>query len=132
MKSKHFAFLAVAGLLLALSACSGQPAAQDTGSNVIHATLTEYAVELDKTSVPAGTIKFEIDNIGEIMHELVLEPAGAHDEPFEANGVESEAEDIEGGATASFEWTLEPGTYQLSCYVEGHFEKGMFTTFTVE
>jgi len=128
MKPKLLTFLVVAGLLLVLAACSGQPA----GPTVIHATLTEFGVALDKTSVLAGAITFEIENTGAIVHELVLEPSGAHDEPFEAGGVESEVEDIEPGATASFEWTLEPGEYQLACYIEGHFEAGMYTTFTVK
>ncbi len=128
MKPKYLVFLLAAGLLVVLAACSGQPA----GPTVIHATLSEFTIVLDKASAPAGPVTFEIQNAGAIEHEFVLEPAGAHDEPFEANGVESEVEDIEAGATASLEWTLEPGEYQLACYVEGHFEAGMSTTFTVE
>ena len=127
MKPKLLTFLLAAGLLVVLVACSGQ-----SGPTVVHVTLSEFKVEVDKASVPAGPITFEINNAGAIEHEFVVEPAGAHDEPFEANGVESEVEDIEAGATASLEWTLEPGEYQLACYVGGHFEAGMFTPFTVK
>jgi uncharacterized cupredoxin-like copper-binding protein len=127
MKPKLLNFLLVAGLLLALAACSGQSA----GPTVIHATLNEMTVVLDKTSVPAGPVTFEITNEGAIEHELVLELAGSDDLPFEAGGVESEAEHIQSGGTASFQWTLEPGEYQLSCHIPGHFEAGMYTYFTV-
>ena len=126
MKSKLFVFLLAAGLLLSLAACAPK------GPTVIHVTLTEFKVTIDRTSVPAGPVTFEITNNGAIEHELVLEAAGSHDEPFELNGVESEKEAIQPGTTVSFDWTLEPGEYQLSCYVPGHFEAGMHTTFTVE
>ncbi len=126
MKPKLLTFFLAAGLVLVLAAC--QPA----GPTVINVTLSEFAVALDDNSVPAGPITFQIENAGAIVHELVLEPSDGRDEPFEAGGVESEVEDIEPGATASFEWTLEPGEYQLACYVEGHFEAGMVITFTVK
>jgi len=126
MKPKLLTFLLAAGLLLVLAAC--QPA----GPTVIHVTLSEFKVEMDKTSVPAGPVTFEIENAGAIVHELVLEASGGHDEPFEAGGVESEVEDIQPGSTVSFEWTLEPGEYQLACYVPDHFEAGMHIAFTVK
>ena len=91
---------------------------------------------LDKTSIPAGPVKFIIDNDGASLHEAVLEPAGVDDEPLEANGKESELEDIAPGTKSNlFEWTITaPGKYQLACHVtEGldHFTHGMVSTFTV-
>jgi len=115
-------------LSVALLAACGGP----TGPTEVQVKLSEFKIELDKTSIPAGPIMFIVTNEGSITHEVVLEPAGAKDEPFEKDGKESEAEDIEPGATASLEWTIdEPGEYQLACYIEGHFEAGMVTTFSV-
>jgi uncharacterized cupredoxin-like copper-binding protein len=73
---------------------------------------------------------FAVGNEGEAVHEFVIEPAGADDAPLEAkvNGEEreSEIEDIAPGETAELEWTFtEPGRYQFSCHVPGHFEAGM-------
>jgi uncharacterized cupredoxin-like copper-binding protein len=98
--------------------------------------LTEFKIEMDKTSIPAGPVKFIIENAGKEKHEVVLEPAGTNDQPFEAGDKASEAEDIEAGATATLEWTIDqPGDYQLGCHInennEDHFALGMVTPFTV-
>jgi uncharacterized cupredoxin-like copper-binding protein len=113
------------GLVL-LTGCGGAKGPTD-----VKVTLTEFKIELDQSSVPAGAVRFVITNDGTIPHEFVLEPAGAMDEPFEIDGVESEAEDIQPGDTVTLEWTLEPGDYHLGCYIKGHFEAGMETTFMV-
>ena len=96
-------------------------------------TLSEFKVESSTQSVPVNTpIHFTITNAGSVEHELVLEPASAHDEPLEKDGVESEAEKIQPGDVATLDWTItEPGEYHLACYTPGHFEAGMVTTLTV-
>lgn len=106
------------------------------GPTEVHIKLSEFKVEMDKTSIPAGPVKFIIDNVGKEKHELVLEPAGTNDEPLEVNGKASEAEDIEPGKSVTLEWTIdEAGQYQLACHVvennEDHFATGMVTIFTV-
>jgi uncharacterized cupredoxin-like copper-binding protein len=73
---------------------------------------------------------FAVGNEGAAVHEFVIEPAGAVDEPLEAdvNGEEreSEIEDIAPGQTKELEWTFtEPGRYQFACHLPGHFEAGM-------
>jgi len=113
---------------LALGAC-GPKAPAVTEVNV---DLNEYTITMDKTSIPAGPVKFVFHNTGSLTHEAVLEPSGVNDEPFSANGKESEAENIEPGQSATLEWTIDtPGDYQLGCHTPGHYEQGMFTTFTV-
>jgi uncharacterized cupredoxin-like copper-binding protein len=98
--------------------------------------MSEFEFEMDKTSIPAGPVRFIFENAGNETHEAVLEPAGAVNEPFEANGKESEVEDVMPGQTATLEWTIDqPGEYQLGCHItendEDHFALGMVTTFTV-
>ncbi|TFH36398.1 MAG: hypothetical protein E4G99_05060 [Anaerolineales bacterium] len=121
-------------VVLFLAACGGQQAA--SVPTEVHVTLREFTVEMDKTSIPAGPVTFIIENAGGLEHELVLEKAGDNDVPFEADGVESEAEAIAPGSSASFDWTIdEPGQYQLACHVDqdgvDHFGLGMLLTFTV-
>jgi uncharacterized cupredoxin-like copper-binding protein len=127
-------FVVLLALALTAAACSSKPAEP----TVVQAKLGEYSIILDKTSIPAGPVKFEFENIGTEEHEAVLELAGAEDEPFELNGEESEAEDIQPGEKRTLEWTLDqPGEYQLACYIvnegdtESHAMKGMITKFTI-
>lgn len=116
-----------------LAACGGQAAG---GPTEVHVRLTEFKIEMDKTSIPAGPVKFIIDNTGKEKHEVVLEAAGVNDVPFEVNGKASEAEDIEAGQSATLEWTIDtPGAYQLACHItdnnEDHYANGMVMPFTV-
>jgi len=120
--------LAVAALSLA--ACGSK------GPTVVNVKLTDFKVEMDKTSIPAGPVKFVITNAGKSQHEIVLEPAGVNNKPFEAGDKKSEAEDIEVGKSATLEWTIDkPGQYQLACHVNennvDHYAAGMVLTFTV-
>ena len=134
MRKPSFALLAVflAVAALPLAGCGGASG----GPTEVHVKLTEFAVEMDKTSIPAGPVKFVIDNAGNEVHEVVLEPAGVNDQPYEANGKESEVEDIAAGQSATLEWTIDqPGQYQLACHItednEDHYANGMVMEFTV-
>ncbi len=133
MRKNTWIMLVLAVFLASFSlvACGGA-----SGPTEVHVKLTEFKIEMDKTSIPAGPVKFIIENAGKEKHEVVLEPAGTNDQPFEAGGKASEAEDIEAGASATLEWTIDqPGDYQLGCHInennEDHFALGMVTPFTV-
>ena len=73
-----------------------------------------------------GNGSFNVTNNGTEVHEFVIEPAGAVDEPLEANGEEVEIEDIEPGQTASLTFTFtEAGNFQFSCHIPGYYPAGM-------
>lgn len=121
-------------VVLSLAACGGGQAA--SGPTEVHVKMSEFKFEMDKTSIPAGPVKFIFENAGKEKHEAVLEPAGENDKPFEVNGKASEVEDVMPGQTATLEWTIDkPGKYQLGCHVnennEDHFALGMVTPFEV-
>jgi uncharacterized cupredoxin-like copper-binding protein len=99
----------------------------------VNVTLTEFAIDPSTDSVSVNTpLHFTITNSGTVVHEFVLEPASAHDEPMVNGDLVSEVEDIEPGEIATMDWTItEPGDYHLTCYEPGHFEAGMVTTITV-
>ncbi len=90
-------------------------------------TEGEFSIRSERTTFQVGeTYVFAVGNEGVTVHELVVEPAGAKDEPLEADGRESEFEDNAPGQTAELEWTFtEPGRYKFACYVPGHYELGM-------
>ena len=135
MRKQSIVLLMVILALIALSltACGGQAA---SGPTEVHVKMSDFKFEMDKTSIPAGPVKFIFENAGNETHEAVLEPAGANDEPFEADGKESEVEDVAPGTSATLEWTIDqPGEYQLGCHInennEDHFALGMVQAFTV-
>ncbi len=120
------AIMGLAVVAVALASCGAK------GPTAVNVHLTEYKVEMSKTSIPVGAVKFTITNDGSLVHEVVLEPAAAMDAPLSANGAEAEAQDIQPGQTVTLEWTIDtPGQYQLGCHLPGHFENGMTMNFEV-
>jgi uncharacterized cupredoxin-like copper-binding protein len=119
----------------ALSATFGQAHASTEGP--VKVSLMEWMVDMPPTTVQVGTpVRFVIANTGKVQHEFVIEKAGDVDKALEAevNGqpVTAETDNIDPGTTRTLEWTFtEPGTYQVSCHMPGHFEAGMKTVFNV-
>ena len=108
----------------------GRPgAATPAASGTIAVEMGEYYLKPTATTFRAGvTYTFEVTNVGEEIHELVIEPAGSTEEDALENDDDEEAEvaDIDPGATGSLTWTFtEPGRYQMACHEPGHFEGGM-------
>ena len=91
--------IVVASVLAGILLFAGLASAQ--APETVKVTITEWKVELSTDTVPAGIpVKFTITNTGNVTHEVVLERAGAVDEPIAFAGHEQEAEDIAPGATA--------------------------------
>jgi uncharacterized cupredoxin-like copper-binding protein len=73
-------------------------------------------------TLPAGVIAFEMENVGNLPHDLYVEELG----------------DVEivpltqGGETGSGSIDFEAGDYTLYCDVPGHREAGMEESVTVE
>ncbi|HTI30459.1 MAG TPA: copper-binding protein [Methylomirabilota bacterium] len=133
-------------------ASTGASSAPSSGDdNAINVTLTEWAVVLDKTTAPAGTVAFKVTNAGtQFKHEFVviktdLDPA---DLPADATGKVDEAgagiqfigeiEELEIGASEDASFDLTPGKYVLICNIveagaghESHYMQGMRVAFTV-
>lgn len=135
--------------LLAFVAC-GDDEGEDTTVEVI---LREFSIEVDVTTVPAGTVTFEIDNEGpDLAHELrVIRTDFAPGElPTQDDGrADLGAAGVsEAGRTAPIEdgrrgggvFSLSPGSYVLICNLEdtvegeevAHYSAGMYLGFTVE
>ncbi len=114
--------------LLAAGSCGGKPAAPTE----VHARLSEYRIELDRSSVPAGPVEFTLTNVGKIKHEFLVELPGAVNQPLEAGGRTARVPSVDPGQTVRLAWTFDQeGQYQLACHIAGHYEAGMFTTLNV-
>lgn len=128
--------LAVAtGAVLALGGCGDD--GDDEASTSIEATASEFQFEPSSWTVPAGeefTIGFEND--GTTDHEWAVINLGddieAEDE-FAEDKVLLEVEALPAGESTDAAFTIdEPGTYQVICALEGHFDAGMEGALTVE
>jgi plastocyanin len=73
-------------------------------------------------SLPAGTIEFQMDNVGNLPHDLYVDELGNQEiVPL-----------TQGGESASGTVDFEPGEYTLYCDVPGHRSAGMEETVSVE
>lgn len=129
--------------LILMAGCSA-------GGGTVNVTLSEWAVQRDKAELPAGSITFEVTNIGPAdIHEFVVvrtdlapgslpvDSTGAVDEGGGGMEVMGEIEDIEVGDSAELTLDLAAGKYVLICNIyseeenEAHYHEGMRTDFTV-
>jgi uncharacterized cupredoxin-like copper-binding protein len=106
----------------------------DEAAANVPVTLADFTVTAEPVAIKVGQpVTFAITNDGPSVHELVLEKGGDEDVPLaQADGTAAEVEDVPAGGTAELTYTFsEPGTYQLACHIEGHYQAGMVTTFEV-
>jgi uncharacterized cupredoxin-like copper-binding protein len=125
------------------------------GTTTVGVTVQEWSVNPDTTSVPAGPVTFEIENIGpEVAHEFhvlktdleaaelpTLDDGSVDEEDASLEVIEEVHEDeLPVGASKTLPITLEAGSYALLCNVvdedeEGqtrsHYRQGMRVDFEV-
>ena len=103
------------------------PASGESATNAVEvqATLREWALDLNQTEVPAGTVRFVVNNQGRFAHNFTIKDAN--------NTVL--------GKTPTFaadkgpqvvEVTLAPGTYTVYCSLPGHAAQGQQNTLVVK
>lgn len=116
-----------------MTGCAVANASDAKGPRQVNVTLKEFTVEMSTRTIPVNTpFKVITTNRGAIEHEIVLEKADDVDEALEGVGDDGEIEHIAPGSTRTAVWTInEPGEYKLGCHTPGHYEAGMFQTFTV-
>lgn len=72
-------------------------------------------------AIEAGTVEFELDNVGGMEHDIVIEEVG-DEVVVSAHPGETEFGSVE----------LEPGEYTIYCSIGNHRAQGMEQTITVE
>ena len=100
-------------------------------------------MKVDKTSVKAGAVDFEVSNLSKSkVHEMIVVAVKAKGEklPYDAKNDTvdelkikdlGEASDLDPGSKKTLTLTLKPGLYELVCNQPGHYRHGMKTSFTV-
>ncbi len=112
------------------------------GGTAVNATVREWHVTTDVSTVPAGPVKFTTANLGTITHEFVVVRTDIPDGEIPLDG-DSFSEDAPGvsspGEISEFEpktvgetvIDLEPGHYQLVCNLPNHYSHGMHIELVV-
>ena len=138
--SRWAAILSMVGVLaLVGAACGGDDSSID-------ATLSDFKIQLAKTSSAAGEVTFAIKNNGPSAHEFVVFKTDIPEDQIpttEENGVAlideenveglelvDEAEDIEADSSTELKLDLAAGDYVIVCNVPAHYAAGMHASFT--
>jgi plastocyanin len=95
------------------SAESGQP---------VTVTETDFKIALSRSTFAAGAYTFTIMNKGATTHALDIDGPGLSNRTSDT---------VSPGASTSMTVTLQKGTYDVSCPVDGHRGLGMQTTIKV-
>jgi uncharacterized cupredoxin-like copper-binding protein len=133
---RHIAAFAVAAVAAAtLAACGGadktssgggattkssKPAS--SGAASVTVTETEFAIKLSEPNLKAGAHTFNVMNQGKFPHNLVVKGPGVAGKASPT---------VQGGQSGELTVTLQKGSYELWCGVDGHKDKGMDMTVKV-
>ncbi len=119
-------------------------AAQSSGPTLVTVAGGErpdgrYYLSATPASVKAGRTTMTFNNVGSKVHEMVVLKTDAAPGSLKVGADRTVSEDTSvgedsetaAGKTKSTTINLEPGRYILVCNIEGHYQKGMYTAFTV-
>jgi FtsP/CotA-like multicopper oxidase with cupredoxin domain len=107
------------------------PAAADADVDV---ELGDMWIKTDVASVKAGKVTFAITNSGQTMHGMAIVPAPAtvSGGMLDEGTYLAKGGDLMGGDRETLTADLEPGRYELVCFMAGHYAAGQTLPFTVE
>jgi uncharacterized cupredoxin-like copper-binding protein len=116
---------------------------EDESTSVGASLADDFTLTLDADTAAHGEVVFNVTNDGPALpHSLqVVKTDEAPDGlPVDAGQVDESAVDVVASTTADLNAgeaedvtaELEAGSYVVLCNVVGHYQAGMFTTFTVE
>lgn len=127
-----------AALAVLLAACSStdNPDGASTAepapiaSATLAVTAIEFGYDTSTWAVPADSpITITLTNDGTIPHEWAVLKAGVHIDSqaqFREDMVLFEVEALKEGTSATTTFSLEePGSYEIICAIQGHFDAGM-------
>jgi uncharacterized cupredoxin-like copper-binding protein len=111
---------------------------------VDHVSLIDFSITSTSTSMPAGLVDFSVYDNGPTVHEFLvfrtdLDPAslpvgadGRVDEEAESlTNVVDSGDNIDIGASKTFNSALTAGRYVLVCNLLDHYKRGMYRAFSV-
>jgi FtsP/CotA-like multicopper oxidase with cupredoxin domain len=100
----------------------------------VNATLGEMFVKADTTSVKAGKVTFAVKNTGGTMHGfgIVAAPARAPGGMLDPSTLVAKGKELAAGAGETVTAQLKAGSYELVCFLPGHYAAGQKLAFQVK
>ena len=100
----------------------------------VKATLGEMFVKADTTSAKAGKVTFAVKNTGATMHGfgIVATPAKAPGGMLDESTLLAKGKELAAGASDTVTADLKPGSYELVCFLAGHYAAGQKLPFEVK
>jgi len=89
------------------------PAAPTASGRTVRVRMSEFKYEMQPVEVPAGTVTFQVENVGTVEHDFLIE------------GLDKGTQQLRPGQSATLTVDLKPGSYNVFCNVAGHKEAGM-------
>jgi uncharacterized cupredoxin-like copper-binding protein len=141
----RFGLLALSALLATgtwVAVSTHSAAAQ--GAATLAVALDDYRFWHDVTAVPAGEVTFDLKNVGDEVHELIVIKSDIDTAALPPSAIRGEVdeavigeyiggwEDVQPGAVTSGTLTLLPGRYILLCNLTDHYTRGMVSTLQVD
>jgi len=99
----------------------------------VNVTLGDMFIKADKATVAAGEVSFAVKNEGATMHGMAmsLTPVDAPGGMLDEASLIGKGKELSGGDTDLITADLEPGTYELVCFLPGHYAAGQKLPFEV-
>lgn len=91
------------------------------GNNMVQVKETEFKIDMPST-MPAGTVTFQITNAGTIQHSFEIKGQGL-DQKLDSP--------VDPGQSKTLQVNLVQGSYQVFCPIDGHKDQGMLVNLTV-
>ena len=115
------AVLGVPGCKSSQEAGKGMQAEIVDGRIVVPVELDDYVIRMP-TTIPPGTIDFNVKNVGTHVHNVKIVGDGVNS---------SLAENLQAGQSAVLTLPLNPGVYRVTCPIGPHAALGMRLDLTV-
>lgn len=99
----------------------------------VNVTLGDMWIKSDAPSVKAGKVTFAVKNEGATMHGMgmALTPVDAPGGMLDEGALLGKGKELAAGETDLITADLEPGSYELVCFLPGHYAAGQKLPFDV-
>jgi uncharacterized cupredoxin-like copper-binding protein len=127
------------GIAMTVASCAA--AAENIPADVdLAVTMKDYRVELNVTTLKAGTVKIGVKNAGGMEHSFELiktelafdKLPTTGDARAREDGLVKQVKSIAVGKVSTLTADLAAGKYVVICNVAGHYQLGMRAALTVE